>query len=80
MRKDDNELEFLTFSEFKRAYPKAAQKWNWSPRMFYYFSEAGLLNRRFNHSIKSHTYDKQSLLILIRVINDALDDKRIDPK
>jgi hypothetical protein len=77
MGQNDDEIQYLTFSEFKKEFPKAARIWNWTPRMFYYFSEGGLLNRRFNHSIKSHTYDKKSLLILIGVINDGLDDRRI---
>lgn len=80
MSRNENGIEYLTFSEIKEKFPKAAANWNWTARMFYYFSEAGLLNRRFNHSIKAHTYDKRSLLILIRIINDGLNDRRIDPK
>ncbi len=78
MSKNDHEVDYLTFSEIKDEFPKAAADWNWSAKMFYYFSQGGLIRRRYNYSIKSHEYDKKSLIILLRVINNGLDDRRID--
>jgi len=78
MSYEDHEIEFLTFSEIKEEYPKAAANWNWSAKMFYYFSEGGLIQRRYNNSIKCHEYDRESLLAILKAVNDGLDNRRID--
>lgn len=78
MRDDIHETEYLTFSEIREEFPKAAADWNWTAKMFYYFSQGGLIRRRYNYSIKSHEYDKKSLLTILKMVNQGLDDKRID--
>lgn len=78
MRKNDHEVEYLTFSEIKEEFPKAAADWNWTAKMFFYYSQGGLIRRRYNFSIKSHEYDKKSLMLIIQLVNDRLDDRRIN--
>lgn len=78
MRNDDHESDFMTFSEMKEEFPKASVNWNWSAKMFYYLSQAGLLKRRYNYTIKSHEYSKKSLIEVLRMVNDNLKSMRID--
>ncbi len=78
MDDDEHKREYLTFSELKEEYPKAAADWNWSAKMFYYFSIGGLIRRRYNYSIKCHEYDRKSLITIFKLVNGGLDDRRID--
>jgi hypothetical protein len=80
MAKEKYEREFLTFSEIKDEFPKAAADWGWTAKMFFYFSKAGLIRRQFNESIKCHEYDKKSLLSILSMVNKGLDDIRINFK
>tara|TARA_R110000868_G_scaffold31240_3_gene114612 strand:+ start:338 stop:577 length:240 start_codon:yes stop_codon:yes gene_type:complete len=79
MRKNDHEIEYLTFSEIKEEYPKEAADWNWTAKMFNYYSQGGLIQRRYNYSIKRHEYDKKSLLLIMQLVNKRLDDRRMNP-
>lgn len=78
MRNDDHDLDFMTFSEIKEEFPKASVNGNWTAKMFYYLSQAGLLKRRYNYTIKSHEYSKKSLIEVLRMVNDNLKSMRID--
>ena len=78
MKNEEHEVEYLTFSEIKEEFPKAAADWNWTAKMFYYFSTGGLLRRRYNYSIKCHEYDRNSLLTILKMVNKGLDDRKID--
>ncbi len=80
MRKNDHENEnlYLTLSEIKEEYPKAARIYNWSSKMFFYYHEGGLLKRKFNNTINTYVYSVKHLKKLIRMINDNLDDAHID--
>ena len=76
---NDDEDDYLTFSEIKEEYPKAAKNWNWTAKMFYYWSTGGLLKKRYNYSIRVNEYSRKSLHTLIDIINGNLDNLRIDP-
>jgi len=77
MTNEKYEREYLTFSEIKNEFPKAAADWGWTAKMFFYFSKGGLIRRRFNETIKCHEYDKRSLLSILTMVNNGLDDIRI---
>ncbi|MEQ8624383.1 MAG: hypothetical protein RJQ00_06000 [Vicingaceae bacterium] len=78
MRNDDHDLDFMTFSEIKEEFPKASANWNWTAKMFYYLSQAGLLKRRYNYTIKSHEYSKKSLVDVLKMVNNNLNNMKID--
>jgi len=77
MRENEYETIYLTFSEIQEEFPKAAADWNWTAKMFYYFSVAGLIQRRYNHSIKSYEYEKKALIKVLNMVNSRLDERRI---
>lgn len=78
MRNDEHDADFMTFSEIKEEFPRASVNWNWSAKMFYYLSQAGLLKRRYNYTIKSHEYSKKSLVDVLKMVNENLSKMKID--
>ena len=76
--RNDEKSDYKTFSEMKEEFPKPAKDFNWSAKMFYYLTQAGLLKRQYDYKIKSHVYSRQSLIKILRSVNDNLDDLRIN--
>ncbi len=78
MKDFDEDPVYLTLTEAKDEYPNASKNYNWTAKMFFYFFQAGLLRRRFNHKIKSYEYSKKSLLKILRMVNENLDELKIN--